>query len=136
MQWLDDRLGHTLRRGQEWLAPSTKPKLQDLKDKATVAVADLLAAQKTNVTSGMGPPVVRLPNGDYIYGNPYQAARSDWSGNQEAMARMANEQKKYEAMQDAQSERRYGFAIGGVGSGGSGGVGGVLGGIFGAKSNR
>lgn len=92
MHWLDDRLEHTLRRGREWIAGS-KPNVPELKDKATVAMADLLAAQQAQKGRA---PVVRLPNGDYIWGNPYQAADPEWNVPEEVIKRQMQQQEYVE----------------------------------------
>lgn len=99
MTWLDDRLEHTLRRGREWLTGS-KSNIQELKDKATTAVADLLAASSG---TSKNPPVVRLPNGDYIWGNPYQAMSPERLDSPEgyAMAQQRHLQRQLAAQRQA-----------------------------------
>jgi len=107
MAWLDDRLNFTLRRGREWIT-GTKPVMQELKDKATMALADMLAAQDAQKGK---TPVVRLPNGDYIWGNPYQAANEEWVKN-----KMAQQQAAVKQQQEAELYARGMLgAVGGFG---------------------
>ena len=109
MAWLDDRLNFTLRRGREWIT-GTKPVMQKLKDKATMALADMLAAQDAQKGK---TPVVRLPNGDYIWGNPYQAANEEWVKN-----KLAQEQEAaHRQQEEAQRVRGMLGAVGGIGYG-------------------
>ena len=118
--WLDGRLDHTLRRGREWLAPNTKPSIQELKDKATVAVADVLAAQAPTVHlpgQDQKAPVVRLPNGDYIWGNPYQATNPEWKVPPEIIERQKQMQLQMQQQQYESAKKR--------------GLIGVVGGLFG-----
>jgi len=103
--WLDGRLEHTLKRGREWIVGTKLNVVAELKAKATVAVADLLAAQA-------GPPVVRLANGDLIWGKPYQAMPVDTEIPKEVLERYKYEQEKYRLQQ--QNSRGIGGTVGGL----------------------
>lgn len=111
--WLDIRLAHTLKRGAEWIAGS-KPNVADLKDNATAAMADLLAAQQGQKGK---VPVVRLPNGDFIWGSPYQAAPVDTEIPKEVLERYEHERNQYQHQdrtRQAQAQASLGL-LGGIG---------------------
>jgi len=110
MAWLDERLSLTLRRGREWIT-GNKPVLQELKNKATMALAEVLAAQAAVGQSPIKNPVVRLPIGDYIWGNPYQAANEEWVKNKIAFQQDAIRRQQEEA---ARVQGTLG-AVGGIG---------------------